>query len=84
MILFVFAVVFFVGIFLLWTAKWPNGENHPDTGATTKSNKDVIEELKGYKELLDSGIITQEEFETKKEQLLNLVDCDGKNDFKNW
>ena len=30
------------------------------------------EELKKYKELLDSGIITQEEFETKKKQLLGL------------
>ena len=28
--------------------------------------------LKNYKELLDSGAITQEEFEAKKKQLLNL------------
>lgn len=34
-----------------------------------KSNAD---ELKKYKELLDSGIITQEEFDAKKKQLLNL------------
>ena len=32
---------------------------------------DNAEELKKYKELLDSGVITQEEFETKKKQLLN-------------
>ncbi len=30
------------------------------------------DELKKYKELLDSGIITQEEFETKKRQLLGF------------
>lgn len=30
------------------------------------------EELKKYKELLDSGVITQEEFDTKKKQLLGL------------
>ena len=31
-----------------------------------------INELKKYKELLDAGIISQEEFDTKKKQLLNL------------
>ena len=31
-----------------------------------------VEEIKKYKELLDSGIITQEEFEAKKKQLLGL------------
>ena len=36
------------------------------------SNADVISQLKGYKELLDSGIITQEEFDAKKKQLLDL------------
>ena len=30
------------------------------------------EELKIYKELLDSGAITQEEFDIKKKELLNL------------
>lgn len=30
------------------------------------------DELKKYKELLDSGVITQEEFDEKKKQLLNL------------
>lgn len=43
-----------------------------------KQEKPVIvsnsnaEELKKYKELLDSGIITQEEFDAKKKQLLGL------------
>ena len=31
-----------------------------------------IEEIKQYKELLDMGILTQEEFDTKKKQLLGL------------
>lgn len=35
-------------------------------------SKDPLEEIKKYKELLDSGIITQEEFDAKKKQLLNL------------
>lgn len=33
---------------------------------------DVIEEIKRYKELLDIGAITQEEFDAKKSELLNL------------
>ncbi len=37
-----------------------------------KSMEDIVSELKQYKELLDSGIITQEEFDSKKEELLNL------------
>lgn len=37
-----------------------------------ESKKDSITEIKKYKELLDTGIITQEEFEIKKKQLLDL------------
>ena len=33
---------------------------------------DVVEQLKKYKQLLESGIITQEEFDAKKRQLLGL------------
>ena len=33
---------------------------------------DSIDELKRYKELLDSNVITQEEFDAKKKQLLGL------------
>ena len=32
----------------------------------------IAEELKQFKELLDMGIITQEEFDAKKKQLLGL------------
>lgn len=36
------------------------------------NNDSTTEQLKQYKELLDNGIITQEEFNTKKKQLLGL------------
>lgn len=36
------------------------------------SRPSVPEELKQYKELLDSGLITQEEFDEKKRQILGL------------
>ena len=36
-----------------------------------KKKKELIE-LKKYKELLDTGAISQDEFEAKKKQLLNL------------
>ena len=42
----------------------------PQPAIDTESNN--MEKLKKYKDLLDSGIITQEEFEAKKKQLLDL------------
>lgn len=42
-------------------------------GSAAKENTlGTAEELKTYKELLDSGVISQEEFEAKKRQLLGL------------
>lgn len=40
--------------------------------ASDAPSKDPIEEVKRLKELLDIGAITQEEFDTKKKELLNL------------
>ena len=40
--------------------------------STTAFATSPIEEIKKYKELLDMGIITQEEFDVKKKQLLGL------------
>lgn len=39
---------------------------------TANDEKSITEALKEYKALLDADIITQEEFDTKKKQLLNL------------
>ena len=41
-------------------------------GGTIVNNVSAAEELKKFKELLDAGIITQEEFDAKKKQLLGL------------
>lgn len=37
-----------------------------------RKNAESIDDLKAYKELLDTGVITQEEFDAKKKQLLRL------------
>jgi len=44
----------------------------PEVPAKNKNDENEIDELKKYKELLDDGVITLEEFETKKKQLLGL------------
>lgn len=44
-------------------------DKQSDTAATAKTAAD---EIKKYKELLDMGAITQEEFDAKKKELLNL------------
>ena len=38
----------------------------------SKATQNTADELKQFKELLDSGVITQEEFDAKKKQLLGL------------
>ena len=40
--------------------------------STQTSDDDPIEKVKKLKELLDLGVITEEEFDQKKKQLLNL------------
>lgn len=40
---------------------------------TQASTQDAVEALKTYKELWDQGILTEEEFNAKKEQLLKLL-----------
>ena len=42
------------------------------TVQTVKTENNNIEDLKKLKDLLDSGVITQEEFDAKKKQLLGL------------
>ncbi|MEY8500046.1 SHOCT domain-containing protein [Enterococcus avium] len=46
-------------------------ENSKPEDQTTKSF-DSVEEIRKYKQLLDDGIINQEEFDAKKKELLNL------------
>ena len=41
-------------------------------GTTVISSLSSADELKKFKELLDMGVITQEEFDVKKKQLLGL------------
>ena len=40
---------------------------------TPVSGQSVADEIKKYKELYDQGILTSEEFQTKKEQLLKMM-----------
>lgn len=48
-------------------------ENEPlDDFIPSASDLDAVEEMKKYKDLLDSGAISQEEFDAKKKQLLGL------------
>ncbi len=47
-------------------------EKTQNTGTTIVQNSDEADQLKKFKELLDSGVITQEEFDAKKKQLLGL------------
>lgn len=40
--------------------------------SSNEATPDKFEEIKKFKELMDDGIITQEEFETKKRELLGV------------
>ena len=53
-------------------AKREGDVNVQEAIAIEQKEKDSITQLKEYKELLDSGILTQEEFDAKKKQLLGL------------
>ncbi len=47
--------------------------NKPANATTViQQNSDEVDKLKKYKDLLDNGVITQEEFDAKKKQLLGL------------
>lgn len=50
----------------------PQKDDLVTDNSVTVNRVDNIEEIKKYKELLELGIITQEEFEKKKKQLLDL------------
>jgi hypothetical protein len=47
-------------------------QEKPTTAMKQETSKSNADELKKYKELLDAGIISQEEFDAKKKQILGL------------
>ena len=47
-------------------------EQHEKVLIPSSSNSSVADEIMKYKQLLDAGAITQEEYDAKKKQLLNL------------
>lgn len=47
-------------------------EGEPVTNSTSVGTMSVADELKKYKDLLDMNVITQDEFDAKKKQLLGL------------
>lgn len=54
----------------------PHNTQHTQGNAPTipaVTNRSAADELKKYKELLDSGAITEEEYAIKKNQLLKLI-----------
>ena len=53
-------------------AAFENYKDNIGTEAAGSAALSAADELKKFKELLDSGVITQEEFDAKKKQLLNL------------
>ena len=44
----------------------------PSTATIDTTTSNTVTDIREYKKLLDDGIITQEEFNTKKKQLLGL------------
>ena len=42
------------------------------TSKPVSNEASSVEDLKKYKELLDTGVISQEEFDAKKKQLLGI------------
>jgi predicted Zn-dependent peptidase len=45
--------------------------NKPKITKKTNSSDDIVSKLKDLKELLESGVLTDEEFEKAKKKLLN-------------
>ena len=69
-------VIGFVLIEKYWVEKQSDTDNVIVTKASRivspKDESDIINNLSQYKDLLDNGIISQEEFDAKKKQLLDL------------
>lgn len=52
--------------------KQADSNSQADSGSTSTNQIDPADEIRKFKKLADDGIITQEEFEQKKKQLLGL------------
>ena len=50
----------------------PNSNNSSTQQKTSNNTDDLIKQLRELKNLVDEGILTEEEFEAKKKQLLDL------------
>ena len=61
-----------IGIIVV-ACKPDNRNNSQSINNITTSGESPADEIKKYKELYDQGIITAEEFQTKKEQLLKMI-----------
>ena len=59
-------------IIAILTSISAKNEKNQTNNSNVQNTNDPITEVKRYKELLDNGIITQEEFDKKKKELLNL------------
>ena len=59
-------------ISVLTDEEWEREQRQNNPVSATTSNTSVVDEIKRYKELLDVGILTQEEFDAKKKQLLGI------------
>ena len=63
----------FIGHFIKKGKNAPAEKNTVPAEEVVQAPKEPnIDDLKKYKDLLDAGVITQEEFDAKKKQLLGL------------
>jgi len=74
---FLFAVILVLLIAILWIVLVSNHKIKQngiieELGTVGQPKSDITDELVKYKELFDKGVITQEEFEAKKKQILGL------------
>ena len=65
-----YTVLFIAGAVLLGVAFSSNKEKAAPAAGTMSAGSDKIERLTRLKDLLDKGVLTQEEFEEKKRQIL--------------
>ena len=71
-LLFILVVIIFVSFIKRSNSVVPKKEIQPQQVINNVQETSNADELKKYKDLLDSGVITQEEFDQKKKQLLGL------------